>query len=191
MTNSFNRRNFIKSVAGALAFINVSKIPNAYSKESHRILKENMHFEFLSSICELILPTSESKGASEPETIAFVIKAFRSEIGPFKYKQIGILKEKLEINGVSFENLKKKGQVELLTEIDKSAYSPNSSKLTNVDLAWISLKCAVIAGYYTGKIGASEELKYDPVPGNFYNFELENDYVQTSNNAFGFPIGML
>ena len=47
------------------------------------------------------------------------------------------------------------------------------------------MKSAIIAGYYTSQIGASQELVYEPVPGSDANIELTPDYRSRSNEGFG------
>jgi hypothetical protein len=48
------------------------------------------------------------------------------------------------------------------------------------------LKPAIIAGYYTSQIGASQELVYEPVPGpRRANFVLTAEYRSRSNEDFG------
>lgn len=147
---------------------------------------------FLADLGNIIIPTTKTKGAGEDTTIRFVFKAFVGGVANFNLSQIDLLISHLNsVTDMKFIQMHSSEKYNVISEIDEAAYSALDKNASGVEQAWIALKCAFVAGYYTGKVGGSEELKYDPVPGEFYNFKLEKDYVQTSNNAFGFPIGVL
>ena len=50
----------------------------------------------------------------------------------------------------------------LLTALDAEAFAPGAG-----DHPWKAIKAAILTGYYTSEIGASQELQYEHVPGRF------------------------
>lgn len=65
-----------------------------------------------------------------------------------------------ETHGLSFLELGEDRQAALLETIDRESYGGADSRAP-----FVMLKRLTILGYYTSEIGASVELRFDPVPG--------------------------
>jgi hypothetical protein len=53
-------------------------------------------------------------------------------------------------------------RAELLAALDAEAFAPGSG-----NHPWQAIKAAILTGYYTSEVGASQELQYEHVPGRF------------------------
>ena len=73
----------------------------------------------------------------------------------------------------------------LLAALDAAAFASPEPAADSAEFAWRHLKAAIVAGYYTSEIGASQELVYEPVPGRFENIRLTPDFRSRSNDGFG------
>lgn len=124
----------------------------------------------LDAIVERIIPKTDSPGAKDAGVPSF-IDTMMAEF--YQDKEKNILREGLKTveadakaaHSKSFASLSPEQQDELLTKYDKEAYDENrKSEDTHF---FRTLKELTVLGFFTSEVGATEFLKYDPVPGNY------------------------
>ena len=121
----------------------------------------------LAAIAQTLIPRTETAGAVEagvPATLQELATdwgddAFRT------YWRTGLqaLEISLQSNsGKSFAKLSSEAQTDLLSEYDAAVFAE-----TQIDPFYRDLKRTIVQAYYTSEPGASEELAYEPVPGEW------------------------
>jgi len=119
----------------------------------------------LTSIAGLIIPTTDTPGAVEAG-VQDTIQDLLSNWGEDNVRSYwrGGLKSIGQHFGEEqvFADLSAEKQTELLSALDKGVYKGK------IDLPFYKdLKRAVSGAYYMSEVGATQELAYDPVPGDF------------------------
>jgi glucoside 3-dehydrogenase (cytochrome c) hitch-hiker subunit len=124
----------------------------------------------LEAIVERIIPRTDTPGAVDAGVHTF-IDTMMAEF--YQEKEKTAFREGLKTvaadakaaYGKSFANLTPEQQDELLTKYDEEAFGEN--KKEGEPHFFRTIKELTILGFFTSEPGASEVLKYDPVPGAF------------------------
>jgi Gluconate 2-dehydrogenase subunit 3 len=134
----------------------------------------------------LVIPPTDTPGGSVAGAGAFLLFAIdhgMSGLKPKDYTDVATALDAAAGAG-GFLHLSRARQEALLTAFDAQAFGPSASDPAAV--AWRALKPAIVVGYYSSEIGASQELVFEAVPGpERRNFKLSADYRARSNEGFG------
>jgi hypothetical protein len=176
-----SRRTFLKGITtmfggaaiGTLLTGNAISVAMAYVPSSDSMLTDGKIFKqadlmLLKQICAIVIPNTETLGAAEVDTHGFIDnQLFHCHT---KSEQENALQLLSLINQTAeksysalFLKLSTDQQFQLLTELDlgEKRFDQTQRK------AFKSLKQLICFGYYTSEVGATQELRYDPVPGGF------------------------
>ena len=122
-------------------------------------------FALLEIVTDVMIPATDTPGALAAGVPAFV-RAMLDEWASVATRAeiLGVL-EALEKSawvrrGASFNQLPPDQRHEILSEFDAAAMSAG-------DAAYQKLKFLVMAGYYHSEVGATQELRYEMVPGTW------------------------
>lgn len=125
----------------------------------------------LEAIVERIIPKTDTPGARDAGVHTF-IDQMMAEFFPEKDKTAfrdGLKKVETEAKSAhrkSFAALTPEQQDEVLTKFDKEAYD-SSRKKDDSPHFFKNMKELTVLGFCTSEVGATEFLKYDPVPGAY------------------------
>ena len=126
----------------------------------------------LEAIVERIIPKTDTPGAKDAGVHTF-IDQMMAEFFPEKDKTAfrdGLKKVEAEAksaHGKSFAALTPEQQDEVLAKFDKEAYDPGRKK-DDPPHFFKNMKELTVLGFCTSEVGATEFLKYDPVPGAYH-----------------------
>ena len=124
----------------------------------------------MEAIAERIIPRTDTPGAKDTGVPAF-IDTMMAEFYQGKEKiacREGLKKAETDAKaayGKSFVSLAPEQQDELLTKLDQAAYAEGRDR-KEPDF-FRMMKELTILGFCTSEVGATEFLKYDPVPGDY------------------------
>lgn len=178
---SDSRRSFIRGfslmvggvAATSLLSANAISVAMAYSPNNGSVLTDGKVFtkaqlQRLKIICSIVIPKTETLGAAEVDTHGFIDnQLYHCYEKKEQTKIINLLnfieQTAKELSSGSFMDLSSDKQFSLLTDLD---FGKNTFDQTSRN-DFKSLKELICFGYYTSEIGATKELRYDPVPGEF------------------------
>jgi hypothetical protein len=179
--NEKSRRNFLKGfttmlggiAVGSLLTGNAISVAMAYVPNSESILTDGKVFNksqlmLLKQICAIVIPKTDTLGAAEVDTHGFIDNQLFHCHTKEEQKTVSALlklvdesaKEQLS---TSFMKLTFEQQFQLLNDIDLGQEHFNQTQREDFKL----LKQYICFGYYTSEVGATQELRYEPVPGGF------------------------
>jgi len=179
--NEKSRRNFLKglttmlgSVAvGSLLTGNAISVAMAYAPSSDmtftdgKVFNKN-HLMLLKEICSIVIPKTDTLGAAEVDTHGFIDnQLFHCHTKEEQENVIALLNlidtSAKQYRLKPFIKLTSNQQFQLLTDLDLGEQNFNQKQRADFKL----LKQYICFGYYTSEVGATQELRYDPVPGGF------------------------
>jgi hypothetical protein len=151
----------------------------------------------MADVSQLVIPASATPGAGDVGAGNFAILALARRLDraraaphdPASYarflrrdgsvRHVAWLESELNIRAKGdFSALPRQERLELLASLDTQAFATRES-----DSPWKAIKGAILTGYYTSEIGASQELRYEPVPGRFDpDLPLTSDFRAISND---------
>ena len=188
----FSRRDSLKSLlaisaAGALAACTGQAESGTDKPTSNASLKYASEGKFLSSsemallsaVAQTIIPKTDTGGAIEagvPETIQELASDWGDD-NHRKYWREGLAAigdHFKKVGGQAFDKQSPKQREALLSKYDMSVYAGQTD-----DQFYRDLKSTVSRAYYMSEIGASEELAYEAVPGDFKGCVPLSDYPKT------------
>lgn len=149
-------------MAGCKADPKIDWTPKYFSAEEGGLME---------TIVERIIPKTETPGAKDAGVHTF-IDQMMADFFPEKDKAAfkdGLAKVEAEArsaHGKSFVSLTPEQQDEVLTKFDKEAYDP-ARKQDDPPHFFRNMKELTVLGFCTSEVGATEFLKYDPVPGTY------------------------
>jgi len=147
--------------------------------------RDDPRYAFADRLAELVIPATDTPGAAAAGVAGFMLLALDHGIGDLEPAMLDAVDRTLkEAGGQPFLSLPATTQTGLLEALDRRAYADKPA-VGSPEHAWRRLKAAIVAGYYTSEIGASQELVYEPVPGAFRNFKLGADFRARSNDGLG------
>jgi hypothetical protein len=187
----FNRRSALKglvaiSAAGALAACrNETDVNGGGLKKADLAFAEpgaffnDAEMAFLSSLAQTLIPKTDTGGAVEAGVPA-VLQDLASEWGDDAYRlywRAGLrdLSENFQTeSGQEFVKLSAAQQQNLLSKYDTKVFD---GKIKNQ--YYRDFKRTVVEAYYKSEIGASEELAYEAVPGDWIGCVPLADFPKT------------
>ena len=170
INSRISRREALKAAllaAGCAApTISLNALANALNAgaESRAGYLDDSQFALLDAVCETIIPTTDTPGASQagvPQILDLLLGQWASAETREQFEQALEEIEKLAArrHATDFDELDAEQQYTLLSELDSKA-------LKNPDRPFYLLKKLVIFGYYTSETGGTVELREDRVPGS-------------------------
>lgn len=179
--NENSRRHFLKGfttmlggvAVGSLVTGNAISVAMAYVPSNDSILADGKIFNknqliLLKEICSVVIPKTDTLGAAEVDTHGFIdnqlFHCHSKEDQNTVLALLTLIDSRAKQQGSnSFIKLTAKQQFQLLTELDLGEHSFDQIQRADFKL----LKQYICFGYYTSEVGATQELRYDPVPGGF------------------------
>jgi len=176
-----SRRRFLKGITtifggaaiGSLLSGNAISVAMAYSPSNNSTLTDGKIFKkaqllLLKNICSIVIPKTETLGAAEVDTHGFIDNQLyhcHTKLEQNKTLEVLNLIDQTAIKSLStpFVKLSADQKFQLLTEVDRGELRFNQTQRE----AFKTLKQLICFGYYTSEVGATQELRYDPVPGGF------------------------
>ena len=176
-----SRRRFLKGLTsmlggaaiGSMLTGNAISVAMAYVPKGDSVLADGKIFNqaqlmLLKQICAIVIPKTETLGAAEVDTHGFIDNQLYHCHS--KFEQENVLELLSLINqsaqksfSTPFLKLDADQQFQLLTELDLGENRFNQTQRQSFK----TLKQFICFGYYTSEVGATQELRYDPVPGSF------------------------
>ena len=176
-----SRRRFLKGLTtmfggaaiGSMLTGNAISVAMAYVPNNNDILTDGKVFKkaqlmLLKQICAIVIPKTETLGAAEVDTHGFIDnQLFHCHTKPQQEKTLEVLnlinQAAQKYFSTLFVKLSDDQQFQLLTELDlgEKRFDQTQRK------SFKALKQFICFGYYTSEVGATQELRYDPVPSGF------------------------
>lgn len=124
-------------------------------------------FELLGSIADTMIPDTDTPGARAVGVHYFVDTMLDEWASPARQARYVLGLQNIgdalrEAGGDDFTQLSSEEQLEALREIDTAAFADDSG-----DPFYPELKRMLLFGYYSSAAGATEELNYEPLPGEY------------------------
>jgi hypothetical protein len=138
----------------------------------------------LTRVCDILIPATDTPGAADVETPDFVVLALnhgldgtgepagsstpsgspaKGEASPQGLFVLDAFLDDLDRAARGdFLGVPAEQQVAALTAVDSAAFAPGGEMA-----AWHKIKDLILTGYYTSEAGASKELQYELVPGQW------------------------
>lgn len=171
-----NRRNAISAVAGLLGGTLVggelllSCVPRA---EKVNALFDKDQLSLLDEIGDTILPATKTPGAKAAGIVDFMAMIVQECYSP-KDQEV-FLEGLSQVNAASnkkyakdFTNLDAGQRTTLLTELDKEQHQYMKQKKGGQRSHYFRMmKELTLLGYFTSEVGATQALRYVPVPGRY------------------------
>jgi hypothetical protein len=158
--SEMQRREFLASSAtlsAAVALWSALRAPAADAARSQAV-----NDPLLDRVCDLVIPDTDTPGARTAGVPAFLKLALAQGFAgssPADREQLETLLRNAA-GGASFLSLAPARQQEVLVNVDRAAYADRGS-------LWARMKSLILMGYYTSEAGATQELRYQLVPGRF------------------------
>jgi hypothetical protein len=120
-------------------------------------------FALLEQVCDVIIPVTDTPGALDAGVPDFMRAMLTEWASPETRAQIvsvleSIDKRAWEKDGAAFRELPAERRLDVMRSVDEDA-------VTRQDVAYGNFKWLVLVGYYHSEIGATQELRYELVPG--------------------------
>lgn len=179
-----DRRQLLVSGALIAAFAAAPLWFGSHIRSSPTGAVTERELSILTRVCDILIPATDTPGASDVETPDFVVLALNhgldgtGEPAGTSTQSVPPEKGKAPLQGLfvldafiddldraahgDFLGASAKDQVAALTAIDAAAFAPGGEQA-----AWHKIKDLILTGYYTSEAGASKELQYELVPGRW------------------------
>lgn len=156
-----NRRSFITGVTalmGSALAISACDAAVDYNAGAREEILSTEQLQMVERVANIIIPDTDTPGAAKAGVhnyINHMVAKFMTD-----NERAAFIKGLSDFNAASsgFLSLSPESQVAAVSTVDD-----NMKK----DKFYRTLKGLVVTGYYTSEIGATEELIYDPVPGQY------------------------
>jgi hypothetical protein len=150
-------------VAAAVASPALAWTPTALTPDQARVLDV---------VAELIIPATDTPGARQAGVPQFIDRALADYCDKTQGQLLRTGLDRMDIDaraahGGVFVALTPQQQVELLTGYDREAAAFQNQSPSQPHF-FPALENLVTIGYFTSEPGATEALKYDPVPGEYH-----------------------
>jgi Gluconate 2-dehydrogenase subunit 3 len=121
----------------------------------------------LTKLCAIVIPAGDTPGAAETGVPAFVSLAATRGLAGTSADAAGLVLQELNRRaGSNWPTLPPDRAAELVAALDAEAYGRASAGDAAL-AAWRSIKALIVIGYYTSEVGATQELRYQFVPGRY------------------------
>ena len=134
--------------------------PSACSRALEQGFFAAREMRILEELCETILPQTDTPGARAANVHEFIDGMMKTWASEATRKDIRALITRLDAEAKGFAKLAAADRAAFVKRFDSAAFAAK-------DKVWASLKKLVLLGYYTSEIGATQELAYLPVPGDW------------------------
>jgi hypothetical protein len=179
--NEESKRRFLKGLTtllgsaavGSMLTGNAISVAMAYVPSSDSTLIDGKVFNknqlmLLKEICAIVIPKTETLGAAEVDTHGFIDNQLFHCHSKAEQKSAIELLTLVDTSAQqqlskSFVMLASQQKFQLLTNLDLGEHYFNQEQRADFKV----LKQRICFGYYTSEVGATQELRYDPVPGGF------------------------
>jgi gluconate 2-dehydrogenase gamma chain len=165
-TGKVNRRTLLLGavvlLGGAAALTRFSRKP-AGVVEAGGLLMSAEQFSLLEQITEVMIPATDTPGAIDAGVPAFIRQMLDEWASAASRKEIAAVLEGVEKHawakfGASFVELPPERRHEVVRGFDEE-------RVGRQDPAYAKFKYLVLVGYYQSEVGATQELRYELVPG--------------------------
>lgn len=125
-------------------------------------------------------PKTGTKGARNPANAQFVMRAVSAGLlGVRPDTLVRLYNDLARIAAAPFERLPHAAQAVALAKIDAETFGGAQPAIT----PWLSTKALILIAYFTSEAGASQQLRYEIVPGRFDpDLPLDKDWKPLSND---------
>ncbi|MCL1143178.1 gluconate 2-dehydrogenase subunit 3 family protein [Shewanella gaetbuli] len=168
-----NRRQFVINLSVVLGCSVVSiesMVVAATSELDNRTYKAKFtekQLECIKLIGDIIIPHTDTPSASQAEAHLYVDYYVHHFMTPDeRMKFVGQFDNLLNANP-SFLDLSANQQVKSIEILDRDMYQGSEQSTF-----YRKLKQLIVIGYYTSKIGATQALNFDPIPGPYQELKL-------------------
>lgn len=134
--------------------------------EGARFLEANQ-FLMLRQLVDLIVPETDTPGAVGARVHRFIDLMLAEWASPARQSRYvagleDIDRQALVLGSKGFAETPKTGQLELLRQLDDEAFAPGAP-----DTFFRELKKMTLFAYYSSETGATEELRFQRIPGDY------------------------
>jgi hypothetical protein len=163
-TESMKRRQFMQG--GALLAL-CGAVWLDFRRQRAATAAESATDPLLSSVCDLLIPATDTPGALAAGVPQFLTLALSHGLASASTLDRATLQSELDaIAGRPFLQLNSVEQNTALTALDNSQFAPPVGMRRTASV-WPRIKKLIVMGYYSSEVGASQELQYALVPGRF------------------------
>lgn len=122
--------------------------------------------KFLSALADTIIPATQTPGAlaaKVPQTLQNLLTHWASKETRRQWRtNLRLLRNSLDKKGL-FINLSSQDRLTQLTLLDKEVYAAQTHPLSG----YRDIKATIGEAYYMSELGATQELDYLPIPGDW------------------------
>jgi gluconate 2-dehydrogenase gamma chain len=159
------RRNIIQ---GLIALPMVSLVASCGMGGAAKAEMSKDELSFLSALSDTIIPATDTPGAlaaNVPETLGALLKTWASDEtrGRWSTTLGGLMKELDAGRSQSFEKANASERATRLGKLDAAIFASAEHPLK----AYREVKSTIATAYYMSEPGATQELRYAAVPGDF------------------------
>jgi hypothetical protein len=171
---SLTRRNAIRNavlfLGGSISAAQISPlISNVAAMDANYIPKflSKHHFQMTTHLVDLIIPESDTPGALTANVHQFIdvmLDGWAASDTQLRFLDNfnNIDRRSVSMTGKIFADANRTQQIKLLEVLDRESFSNNGT-----DIFFGEFKALVVFGYYSSEEGASDELRYDRIPGGY------------------------
>ena len=151
-----------EAVAGAILLVSGLALgASACSRPLEKGFFTAGEMDVLEELCETILPQTGTPGARAAKVHDFIDGMMTTWASATTQAATrAVLKRVDDAGGGRFARLGEGGRAAIVQRLDAAAFAAE-------DKAWAAFKKLVLLGSYTSEIGATQELAYLPVPGDW------------------------
>jgi hypothetical protein len=162
--------NAVLLLGGSISAAQISPlISNVAAMGSNYIPKflNEHHFHMTKRLVDLIIPESDTPGALSANVHQFIdvmLDGWAATDTRLRFLDNfnNIDSRSLALTGKNFSDATRTKQIKLLEVLDKESFSDNGT-----EFFFKEFKALVVFGYYSSEEGASVELRYDRIPGDY------------------------
>ncbi len=160
-----SRRDILKTLM-AMPVVTLAASCGVGGKGVSAMAKEEL--AFLSVLCDTMLPDTDTPGAiagKVPETLGQLLNTWASSETRGRWSRVlAEIKTNLDAGKAgSFEAANPADRAKRLTVLDTSIFASNEHPLKG----YREVKSTIVTAYYMSEPGATKELRYEELPGDF------------------------
>ena len=181
-----NRRQALIAGAAAAAgwLLDVEWVQEAHAQAQR--FESHSQYRLADTLADIVIPATDTPGASAAKVGGFLLFALERGMSGLSMALLERVQAALDNSaGADFLAQSAEKRVALLADFDRQSYTADQPGSISPQHAWRRIKGVIVAGYYTSEIGASQELVFEPVPGQFTTITLTPEYRSRSNEVQG------
>ena len=163
-------RNAVLLLGGSISVAQISPLISDVAAMSANYIPKFLgkhHFQMNKRLVDLIIPESDTPGALTANVHQFIdvmLDGWAASDTQLRFLNNfnNIDRRSLAMTGKIFTDANRIQQIKLLEVLDKESFSDNGT-----DVFFREFKALVVFGYYSSEEGASVELRYDRIPGDY------------------------